>query len=42
MLQIKDIAVIYTGVWYNIRVGEEKSNLQQLDNYILTLWTLRN
>ena len=33
MLQIEDIAVIYRGVCYNIRVGEE-TNLQQLENLI--------
>ncbi len=34
MLQIEDITVIHIGVWYNIRVGKEKSNLQQLENLI--------
>tara|TARA_R100001198_G_scaffold89920_1_gene66762 strand:- start:794 stop:1093 length:300 start_codon:yes stop_codon:yes gene_type:complete len=33
LLQIEDIAVIYRGVCYNIRVGEE-TNLQQLENLI--------
>ena len=34
LLQIEDITVIHIGVWYNIRVGKEKSNLQQLENLI--------
>ena len=33
MLQLEDIAVIYRGVWYNIRVGEEKSS-SHLENLI--------
>ena len=34
MLQIKDIAVIYTGVWYNIRVGTKgTTNLENLINF---------